>query len=209
MLPLAFYLHLGGELLKENFLKAILRKNQTVFSFKELFLKFRGVTEKSLKSKLNYYVKVGDLYNIRRGLYAKDKDYNRLELATKIFVPSYISFETVLQSAGITFQFYKQIFVASYQTREIVCDGQSYNFKKIKDTILTTSAGIDVLDNYSIASPERAFLDTVYLNSQYYFDNLEPLDWNKVYQILPIYGDNKSMKKRVDMYYKSFKSQEA
>lgn len=195
--------------MKENFLKEILRKNQTVFSFKELFLKFRGVTEKSLKSKLNYYVKVGDLYNIRRGLYAKDKDYNRLELATKIFVPSYISFETVLQSAGITFQFYKQIFVASYQTREIVCDGQSYNFKKIKDTILTNSAGIDVLDNYSIASPERAFLDTVYLNSQYYFDNLDPLDWNKVYNILTIYGDNKAMKKRVDMYYKSFKSQEA
>lgn len=30
------------------------------------------------------------------GIYAKDKNYEKYELATKIFTPSYISFETVL-----------------------------------------------------------------------------------------------------------------
>ncbi len=60
-------------------------------------------------------------------------------------------------------------------------------------------------DTYSIASPERAFLDILYRTKQYHFDNLEPLDWVKVYELLPIYGENKSMRKRVDMYHTSFK----
>jgi len=60
----------------------------------------------------------------------------------------------------------------SYLTREIICDGQKYVFRKIKDTILTNSLGLEKKDNYFIASRERAFLDTVYLNKNYYFDRL-------------------------------------
>ena len=130
--------------MEEGFFKNILREDQTVFSFKELLLKYRGIDPKVLKSKISYYLKRGDLYHIRRGLYAKDKDYNRLELATKILTPSYISFETVLASAGIIFQYYSQIFVASYQTREIICDGKTYSFKRIKPTVLTNSFCIEI-----------------------------------------------------------------
>ncbi len=186
-------------------LKEILKADQTVFSFKELLLKFKEFDREALKSKLNYYVKRGDLYHIRRGLYAKNADYNCFELATKIFIPSYISFETVLRSAGIIFQYYSQIFVASYQSREVVCGGQTYVFRTIKPIILTNSLGIEIRKEYSIATAERAFLDTVYLNPRYYFDNLEPLHWDKVYEILSVYGDHKNMQKRVDMYYDSFK----
>jgi predicted transcriptional regulator of viral defense system len=185
--------------MQKNFLKRLLRSEQTVFSFKELLLTFRTDDSKSLKAKLNYYVKKGDLYRIRRGLYAKDVNYNRLELATKILIPSYISFETVLRSAGVIFQYYSQIFVASYQTKNIVCDGKTYSFRTIKPTILTNSLGIELREHYSIATPERAFLDVVYLNPEYHFDNFEPLDWNKVYEIVPIY-ENESMKHRVDRY---------
>lgn len=191
--------------MQKNFLKEILRTDQTVFSFKELLLKFKTDEVKTLKSKLNYYVNNGDLYHIRRGLYAKNPDYNHLELATKILTPAYISFETVLNSAGIIFQYYSQIFVASYQSRDIICDGQTYTFRTIKPIILTNPAGITLLNDYSVASPERAFLDVIYRTKQYHFDNLEPLSWDKVYEILPIYGKNKTLKKRVDMYYHAFK----
>lgn len=191
--------------MKNNLLSEILRTNQTVFSFKELLIRFRTINVKALTAQLNYYVKTGELHRIRRGLYAKDDNYNRLELATKIFTPSYISFETVLRQAGIIFQYYNQIFVASYQSRNILCDGITYTFKAIKPTILTNSIGIEIEETYSIASPERAFLDIVYRHKNYYFDNLEPLDWNKVYEILPIYGKNKSMKYRVDRYHDAFK----
>lgn len=191
--------------MEDKLLNEILKSKQTVFSFKELSIKFKSINQKNLKSKLHYFVDTGDLHNIRRGLYSKDLNYNKFELATKIFIPSYISFETVLSLSGIVFQFYSQIFVASYQSRNIICDNNTYVFRRIKPIILTNSLGIEILDEYSIATPERAFLDIVYHTKNYYFDNLEPLNWDKIYEILPIYGDNKSMRNRVDKYYKSLK----
>ncbi|MDP3093581.1 MAG: type IV toxin-antitoxin system AbiEi family antitoxin domain-containing protein [bacterium] len=180
---------------------SILRSNNTVFSFKEILLSSGETNPALLRRRISYYIKKGELYPVRRGMYAKDKNYEKLELATKIFSPSYISFETVLGGAGVTFQFYGQIFVASYLTREITADGQAYAYKKIKDKILTDPAGIEKRDNYSIALPERAFLDVIYLCKDYHFDNLSPLNWNKVYEILPIYGGNKRMEKKVKQYY--------
>jgi hypothetical protein len=38
-----------------------------------------------------------------RGIYAKDKDYDKVELAGRIFTPGYVSFETVLVRSGINF----------------------------------------------------------------------------------------------------------
>lgn len=178
---------------------------QTVFSFKDLILIFKIDNLDNLKSRVHYHISRGDLYPIRRGLYAKNAHYDPFELATKIFTPSYISFETVLSKAGIIFQYYSQIFVASYQARELVCDGKSYTFRAMKQTILTNNMGIEMYNNYSIASPERAFLDILYRHKSYYFDNLEPLNWEKIYTLLPIYGENKSMQKRVAMYYKYFR----
>lgn len=114
---------------KTNILN-ILRSKSSVFTFKEILLANVEAKPLLLKRRLNYYIKKGELYHIRRGLYAKDKHYDKLELATKIFTPSYVSFETVLVEAGIVFQYYSTIFVATYQTKEIVCDGQAYSFKK-------------------------------------------------------------------------------
>lgn len=136
-------------------------------------------------------------------MYAKDENYDRLELATKIFTPSYVGFETVLGQAGIVFQYYSTIFVATYQTKEIVCDGQTYSFRKIKDTILTNNAGIENKGAYCVASKERAFLDVLYLNKDYHFDNLAPLDFDKVLALLPIYN-NQRMAKMVHLYFKDF-----
>ena len=185
---------------KGDYISAILRSKQTVLSAKDIMLLWGEASSDAARVRINYYAKSGDFYRIRRGFYAKDKDYNKFELATKIFTPSYVSFETILGQAGITFQHYNQIFVASYTKREITADGQAYSYKRIKDTILTNSAGIESKDNYSIATPERAFLDVVYLNKDYHFDNLDLLNWDKVFEILPIYGGNKRMKKMVKKY---------
>ncbi|MFA5023499.1 MAG: hypothetical protein WC523_00880 [Patescibacteria group bacterium] len=192
--------------MEKGFLNEILRSNKTVFSFKDLILFWGGISKLTAASRVNYYVKNNNLYHIRRGLYAKDKNYNRYELATKIFTPAYISFETVLGASGVTFQHYSKIFVASYQNAEIECDGQVIAFKRIKEEILTSNYGIETRDNYSVASPERAFLDVVYLNKDYHFDNLGGLNWEKVYQILPIYGANKRIAAAVKKYQQSVKN---
>jgi len=187
---------------------SILKSNNTVFSFKEILLASGESNPALLRRRIYSYIKNGQLYGIRRGLYAKDKNYDKLELATKIFIPAYVSFETVLAEAGVTFQHYSQIFIASYQTKEIDCDGQIFSFKKLKTNILNNNSGIENKGFYSIASKERAFLDIVYLNKDYHFDNLSPLDWDKVFSILPLY-ENKRMTKKVNQYYKDFKSKQS
>lgn len=179
----------------------ILRSNNTVFTFKDISIIWGVTDQKTAIAGVNYYVKTGGLHRIRRGIYAKDKNYDRFELATKIYTPSYISFETVLGKAGIVFQHYGEIFVASYLTREITADGETYSYKRIKASILTNSLGIEHKSNYSIASPERAFLDTLYLYKNYHFDNLAGLDRKKIFEILPIFGGNKRILKTVQEYY--------
>ncbi len=186
---------------KGNYILAILRSKKTVFSFKDIALLWRD-SSKAARVRINYYVKNGDIYPVCRGFYAKDRNYDKFELATKIYAPAYISFETVLGRAGITFQYYGQIFLASRLTREITVDEQVFSYRKIKDLILTNGAGVENKENYSIATPERAFLDVLYLNKDYHFDNLSSLDRDKVFGILPVYN-NQRMAKKVKEIFKS------
>jgi predicted transcriptional regulator of viral defense system len=186
-------------------ISAILKSKQTVFTFKDVSLLWGMTDRKSAVTGINYYVSTGDLYRIRRGIYAKDKDYDKVELASRIYTPAYVSFETVLARAGLIFQYYSQIFVASYLTREIIIDGQKYVYRKIKDTSLTDPAGVLNQDGIAIATKERAFLDTLYINKDYHFDHLGVLDWEMVFQILPLY-ENKRMTKKVRALYDDFKS---
>lgn len=190
--------------MERGFLNGLLRSSKSVFSFKDLILLWNGIDRLTAGARVNYYIRKGHLYPVRRGFYAKDKNYDRFELATKIFTPSYISFETVLGKAGITFQFYGKIFIASYQSREITCDGQVYHFRKIKDAILTNGAGMENRENYSIASAERAFLDVLYLFKDYHFDNVSPLDWDRVWKIFPIYGGHKRMEKKINEFQHNY-----
>ena len=185
---------------KGNYLNILLRSNKTIFSTKEIALLWNEENSVAVRNRLNDYVKNGKLIRLRRGLYSKDKNYDKFELAVNIYTPSYISFETVLYKAGAIFQYYNSIFVASYLTRDVNVDNQKYSYKKIKDTVLTNQSGIKRNNNYYIASPERAFLDVVYLNKGYHFDNLSPIEWDKVFEILPVYK-NKAMEKRVKEYY--------
>lgn len=187
---------------KGEYLDILLRSPKTIFSTKDVALLWGEKSEAAARVRLSYYFRTGKLIRVHRALYAKDENYDKSELATKIYTPSYISFETVLAKAGIVFQFYGQIFVASYATREVTIDDQTYSYKRVKGSILTNRIGVEAKDNYYIASPERAFLDVVYSNKDYHFDNLSPLNWERVFEVLPIYG-NKSMEKKIKRYHKS------
>ena len=126
---------------KGSHISTLLRSKKTVFSSRDIALLWGDPGSGKSRVKLNYYVKTGELYRIRKGLYAKDKHYDRLELATRIFTPAYVSFETVLARAGVVFQYYERIFVASYLSREVICDDQTYAVRKIKAVLLTNPAG--------------------------------------------------------------------
>lgn len=193
-------LYMDKKPVKGEYLEVLLRSPKAIFTTKDVALLWSEDKEQTVSGRLSKYVKAGKLVRVRRGIYAKDKNYEKYELATKIFTPAYVSFETVLTKNGVVFQFYSQVFVASYLTREFMIDGQIYVLKKIKDTILTNQTGIEVKGNYFIASLERAFLDVVYLNKEYHFDNLSGIDWDMVDEILPIYGGNKRITAKVKKY---------
>lgn len=182
-----------------NLILQLYSKPQTIFTLGEISLLFPTISYKNLKSSLSYFAKEKKIKRLRPGIYAKN-EYDPLELTNKIYTPSYISLETVLKQAGIIFQVYETIFAISYLSRKILVNGHYIFYRKIKDEILLNSCGIVEKDNYFIATPERAFLDTVMLNGNYHFDNLAPLNWEKVFKLQKIYN-NKVLEKRINKYY--------
>jgi hypothetical protein len=152
-------------------------------------------------------VKSGSIKKLCRGVYAKDK-YNVLELANKLYTPSYISLETVLQKAGVTFQYYESIFAVSYLTRTVEAGGYVIEYKRIKKDILFNKKGIEEQGNVVIATPERAFLDGVFLYKNYHFDNLSGLNWDKIMELKNIY-ESRIFNKRVEEYYRIYKEENA
>lgn len=187
---------------KGQYLEALLRSPQTIFTFKDVAMLWREEAKKAVWVRLHSYAKNGQLIRLRRSIYAKDNNYNHFELATRIYTPAYISFETVLTRSGINFQYYSTIFVASYVTREIEVAGQKIAYVRTKADILTNPSGIEYVDHIPTASKERAFLDRLYVSKEYHFDNLEALDREKIFEILPIYK-NKRLEKKVKTYFPS------
>ena len=181
---------------KTDIILVIYKDSRTVFRLNDVAMLAGESNFQSLNKKLNYYVSKGKIRNPRKGLYTK-QEYNHEELAGCIFTPTYISLEYVLQKAGIIFQYDKRITSVSYLSRTITVDEETYSFRKLKGELLVNTAGIIRQNNHiNIASAERAFLDTLYLDKEYYFDNLNPLSKELIFGLLPIY-QSKSLTQRV------------
>ena len=187
----------------DNLSTKLYRTSKTVFTNKDLALIWQENSRDNLKSKISYYVKRGILVRLTRGVFSKSEKYNIKELANSIYSPSYISFETVLREAGVIFQHYDTIFLASKWPKVVTINKSTFTFRKLKDMVLFNNLGVINKDNCSIATPERAFLDTIYLFPDYYFDNLEPIDWRKCEEIVKIYN-NKKLIKRLNKYKKEY-----
>lgn len=186
----------------DNLIAKLYQSSKTILTSKDLALIWGESDSKNLNSKVAYYVKTGSLIRISRGIFAKNGEYDPKELVTSIYVPSYISFETVLREAGVIFQHSETLFVASKWSKNMTINSQSITFRKLKDSVLFNATGIIHKANYSIATVERAFLDTIYLSPDYYFDNLKQIDWDKCLEIAKTY-DNKQLVIRLAKYKKN------
>ncbi|MFA6551682.1 MAG: hypothetical protein WCV41_04100 [Patescibacteria group bacterium] len=188
----------------DSLIAKLYQSPKTVLTNEELALIWQENNKDNLNAKVSYYTKQNILIRLTRGVFAKNKKYNPKELATSIYTPSYISFETVLREAGVIFQHYDTIFVASIWPKTITIDKHTFTFRKLKDIVLFNAAGVVNKDNYSIATPERAFLDMIYLFPNYYFDNLQAINWKQCDEIAKIYS-NKQLIKRLNKYRKNVK----
>jgi hypothetical protein len=164
----------GSQSDKIDLVLAVYKDIRTVFRLNDIALLTGETNFISLNQKLNYHVRRGKLLNPRKGIYAKP-GYQAEELACTIYTPSYISLETVLQKAGVVFQYDSRISAISYLSRSIEVEGRTYLFRKMKGELLVNTAGIIRHENQiNIATAERAFLDKLYLEGETYFDNPTP-----------------------------------
>lgn len=172
---------------QKNVLEVILSSPRSVFNVQSLMMLTESVDSQKLTKSLHYYVKEGKIRNPRRGIYTK-VTYDEREMACNLFRPAYISLEYVLQRAGVVFQYDDAVTCISYLNRIVEIDDRAYQFRIINPERWIGMEGLEQHDNILIATPERAFLDMVYLSAgNCYFDNLHPLNKTKVRQLLPLY----------------------
>jgi len=180
---------------KKDIIFIIYSDTRSVFTLTDIAMLTGESNFNSINGKLNYYVRKGKLLRPRKGIYVKAR-YSHEELACVLYTPSYISLEYVLQKAGIVFQYDGRITSISYLSRSVKIENRTYSYRKVKGEILVATEGITQIGNVNIASPERAFLDTLYLNKEYYFDNLNPLNKELTLKLLLLYN-SKTLKTRV------------
>lgn len=183
---------------EEDFLLRLYERTETVFTIDGVAQLVPEISPESLRDRLYYFTKTGKLKRPHRGLYAKPA-YSSLELATKLYAPSYVSLGTVLADTGVTFQHDSTIFVVSRLTKFVTVDGIDIQYRQIRSDILTNTQGIEQKTGYWIATRERAFLDAVYIYKNYHFDNLDAIDWERMRQLQGIYRNN-AFEKRIAGY---------
>lgn len=116
------------------------------------------------------YVKQGIFVRVKNNFYLTDQRWERLtdkdclELANYIQVPSYISFLSALSFYGITTQIPRQFFesVSLKRSKTYSVRGASFTYYKLSGNLYR---GYVKKDGVFLATPEKAFLDAVYLCS--------------------------------------------
>ena len=168
---------------------------RTVFTIRQLSLLLEEPNTTMVAKRMYYFVHSGQLLSLQRGVYAKP-EYNPEELACVLQVPCYLSLEYVLQKAGVVFQYDSTLTAVSHRNRLFEVDGHVIQYRQMRGELMADLRGIVNKGNINIATPERAFLDVLYLNPQYHFDNLHPLERLEIAQLLPLYNSPR-MEERV------------
>ena len=139
------------------------------FGYEEIS-KVLGISLQSSKVSANRYIKQGLLIRIKRNIYVLKERWNRIEgdeqfiLANLIQVPSYISLMTALDYYEITTQIQRGFIesIVVKRTKEIEIENSVFNYTKISPNLYF---GFRKEKDFFIATPEKAFLDALYLMS--------------------------------------------
>jgi len=144
------------------------------------------ITDESAKVSASRYVKQGLLVRLKRNLYVLKEKWKTLEreeefiLANLIQVPSYISLMTALDYYEITTQMQKDFIesVAVKRSKEKEVEDITFRYTKVSQDLYFD---FRKKKGFFIATPEKALLDIIYLNSlgRYSFD-LSSLDFGKL-----------------------------
>jgi len=174
-------------------------KHKAYFSIEELpgILKIRPESARVLCSR---YAQSGLFVRLKKGIYVLGERWEGLsreeflKIANLLQVPSYISFQTALSYYGLSTQVQQNFFESTSLKRSLKADikGAAFRYYKLKKPYYFD---FTKRDGVFIASPEKAFLDAVYLGSfgKYKLDmnavDIDKLDRKKLKNMLKGYPE--------------------
>jgi len=129
-----------------------------------------GISADSARVAASRYVKQGLLLRMKKNMYVLREVWNaagrleKFQLANMGQVPSYISLTTALDYYEITTQVQRNFFesVAVKRSKEINLDGSVFRYAKVTNALYYE---FKKEKGFFIATPEKAFMDAVYLMS--------------------------------------------
>jgi predicted transcriptional regulator of viral defense system len=167
--------------------------NKLYFGYEDL-ARVLGISQASARVTASRYVRQGLLMRLKRNLYVLRERLSAagreelFQLANLGQSPSYISLATALDYYEITTQVQRDVIesVAVKRTRETCLNGIVFRYTRISSSLYF---GYEKQKGFFIATPEKAFLDAMYLQSfgRYALDlaaiDAGRLDRNKLKQL--------------------------
>lgn len=133
-----------------------------------------GITNKNtLYTTIKRYVAKGILFTIHKGFYSvvplKDLDPYALGVSF-LHRFAYVSTETVLAREGLISQTVYPLTMVSSVSKKFSILDQNYVVRKMVDSRLYQTSGLETVNGVLIATPKRAVSDMLYFSPHYHFD---------------------------------------
>ena len=184
-------------------LKILDNTKKTVFVTKDL----RSIWQESPRTTIviaKRMVDKGLLLKLAKGYYVLNQDYNPYELANLIVSPSYVSFGSSLSYWDVCFQFTNIIYSVANLNYSRKIKDTTYKYYAIKKKLFFNLEGVLIKDNISIATPERAILDSFYFGLLINIDNAEKINFTLLRKISLFYPQ--SVQKQAKNFIKKYAS---
>ena len=148
-----------------------------------------GVTRESARTIAVRLVKRGVLIRLRRDLYALvNSKYSLFSLGNALCQPSVISLESALNYWGLIVQVPQIIFSTALRSYKCEADNTTFVYRRMAPSLIRF--GQVKVEDFYIAQPEKAFLDTLYMGTKGLVELLpEDVDMDKLdAELLSYYG---------------------
>jgi predicted transcriptional regulator of viral defense system len=123
------------------------------------------LTRESARTTASRLVKKGVLLRITRNLYVlAGRKYSLFSLANALHQPSVISLETALNYWGLIVQVPQIIFSVALGSFQSNIDNTEFVYRRIDPSLF--HFGQKKVEDFYVAEPEKAFLDSLYMKSK-------------------------------------------